>query len=223
VRKGDKRRQELVDAAAVLFFKQGYEKTALNDILSNVGCSKGSFYHHFESKMALLEELARQRAADGFEAFAAGSDTPPLESLNRLFYFACPFRNGEEGFLLSLIQLMRLRQSASIEQALIQGVDALFYHAFLRSVARVEDSPATDEADRSLIWQGFLSACLYILRQAAELPPEAGRARAVRLMRALRLQLENALFLPYGSLVIMEAEEMSQVLLSALERVGTLA
>ncbi|MDD4081059.1 MAG: TetR/AcrR family transcriptional regulator [Eubacteriales bacterium] len=223
MRKGDKRRQELVDTAAALFFERGYENTALNDILSNAGGSKGSFYHHFDSKMALLEEIARQRAASGFEAYAADSDAPPLASLNRLFYWACPFRYGEEGFLTSLIQLMRLKQSASLEQALSQGVDDLFYPAFLRAVSRVEDSPGTDEAERCLIWQSFLSACLYILRQAAENSPDVGRTRAVRLLRAMRLQLESSLFLPYGSLVIMEAEEMAQVLLSALERAGALA
>lgn len=223
MRKGDKRRKELLAAAAALFFERGYENTAIDDILSAVACSKGSFYHHFESKMALLEEIARQRAASGFEAFAADSDAPPLKSLNHLFYWACPFRDGEEGFLVSLVQLMRLRQSASLEQALSQGVDSLFYPAFLRAVARVEDSHISDEADCCLIWQGFLSACLFILRQVAERSPDEGRARAIRLLRALRLQLEGALFLPYGSLVIMEAEEMARVLLSAHKGAGGLA
>jgi len=223
VRKGEKRRQELVNTAAALFIDRGYENTALNDILGAVGCSKGSFYHHFDSKMELLEEIARQRAAQGFEAYAGESDMPPIESLNRLFYWACPFRQGEEGFLASLMELMRSRQSASLEQAFRMGVDALFYPAFLRALSRAEEYSFTQEAERSLIWQSYLSACLYILRQAAGSVPQEGRERAVRLLRALRQQLESALYLPYGSLVIIQAEEMAQVLLEALGKADALA
>ncbi len=224
MRKGEKRKQELVGAAMRLFFERGYENTSVNDILEAVGCSKGSFYHHFESKMELLEEIARQRARAGYAAFeeeAPQGDPPAL--LDCLLHQACPFRRGEERFLSSLVQLMRLRQSAALEQALLEGIDGLFYPAFLSAVAGLDEEGAgPDEARAFLIWQGFLGGCLLILRQAVALPL-AGRVRSVQLLRALRRQLESALYLPCGSLVIMEAEEMAQALENALGSTASLA
>ena len=223
MQKGERRRQELVDAAAELFFRHGYENTSLQDILDRVGCSKGSFYHHFEAKMDLLSEIARQHAAAGYEAFLQEAASSPAERLNQLLYRACPFRRGEEGFVSNLIQLMKSRGSAAIEGILKEATDQRFYQAFLRAVSLTEDEgPATDEAARFLVWQGFLDGCLLILRQAA-LAPVAGAGRAVQLLRALRRQMETALSLPYGALVFIEAEEMAGVLSQALRDPAALA
>ena len=60
--KGDLRKQAIVDAAEALFFEKGYAGATIQDILDVLGCSKGSFYHHFESKLQVLMELCRQRA-----------------------------------------------------------------------------------------------------------------------------------------------------------------
>ena len=58
--KNPMRRQELLDAAHKIFTKKGYESTSINDILNEVGVSKGAFYHHFESKGDLLVSLIDQ-------------------------------------------------------------------------------------------------------------------------------------------------------------------
>lgn len=48
----------IVSAAWKLFYDQGYENTTIEDIVWESGTSKGSFYHYFESKDALLNSLA---------------------------------------------------------------------------------------------------------------------------------------------------------------------
>jgi len=52
-------RQQLLDAAAVLFAEKGYENTAIEDITERADFSKGTFYYHFESKDELVVELRR--------------------------------------------------------------------------------------------------------------------------------------------------------------------
>lgn len=59
-RKNPERRQELMTAAQQLFYTKGYENTAINDIIQAVGVSKGAFYHHFDSKTAVLEAIVDQ-------------------------------------------------------------------------------------------------------------------------------------------------------------------
>jgi len=47
-----------VSAAWKLFYQQGYEDTTIEEIIEESGTSKGSFYHYFEGKDALLGSLA---------------------------------------------------------------------------------------------------------------------------------------------------------------------
>lgn len=50
-------RDRLVDAAVELFAQQGYDATSVSQILERAGSTKGGFYHHFASKLALLSEV----------------------------------------------------------------------------------------------------------------------------------------------------------------------
>ena len=49
---------KIISAAWKLFYEQGYEDTTVEDILSLSGTSKGTFYHYFEGKDALLGTLS---------------------------------------------------------------------------------------------------------------------------------------------------------------------
>lgn len=53
-----KTKSRIVSAAWKLFYKQGYEGTTIEEIIEESGTSKGSFYHYFEGKDALLGSLA---------------------------------------------------------------------------------------------------------------------------------------------------------------------
>lgn len=48
----------IVSAAWKLFYEQGYEETTVEDIIFESETSKGSFYHYFDGKDALLSSLS---------------------------------------------------------------------------------------------------------------------------------------------------------------------
>ena len=48
----------IVDAAWSLFYEKGYEGTTIEEIVERSETSKGSFYHYFDSKDALLSSLS---------------------------------------------------------------------------------------------------------------------------------------------------------------------
>ena len=48
----------IVSAAWELFYEQGYDDTTVDEIVVRSGTSKGSFYHYFEGKDALLGSLS---------------------------------------------------------------------------------------------------------------------------------------------------------------------
>ena len=48
----------IISAAWQLFYQQGYDNTTVEEIIAASGTSKGSFYHYFEGKDALLSSLS---------------------------------------------------------------------------------------------------------------------------------------------------------------------
>lgn len=49
---------KIVSAAWKLFYQQGYDDTTIEEIVEASGTSRGSFYHYFEGKDALLSSLS---------------------------------------------------------------------------------------------------------------------------------------------------------------------
>lgn len=49
---------KIISAAWKLFYDQGYDETTIDEIITESGTSKGSFYHYFEGKDALLGSLS---------------------------------------------------------------------------------------------------------------------------------------------------------------------
>lgn len=55
---GPNTKSRIISAAWKLFYDKGYENTTIEDIVALSGTSKGSFYHYFEGKDALLGTLS---------------------------------------------------------------------------------------------------------------------------------------------------------------------
>lgn len=53
-----KTKMKIIKAAWDLFYTQGYDDTTVDEIIAASETSKGSFYHYFESKDALLSSLS---------------------------------------------------------------------------------------------------------------------------------------------------------------------
>ena len=80
----DVRRQEILHAAVDLFAAKGYAATTVNDILDRVGIAKGTFYHHFSSKEAVMRAVVLQvgdEATAQAEAIAADETQPPPDRI----------------------------------------------------------------------------------------------------------------------------------------------
>ncbi|MCQ2524210.1 MAG: TetR/AcrR family transcriptional regulator [Lachnospiraceae bacterium] len=55
---GHNTKGKIINAAWKLFYEQGYEDTTVEEIISESQTSKGSFYHYFDGKDALLGSLS---------------------------------------------------------------------------------------------------------------------------------------------------------------------
>lgn len=53
----DKRQRQILDAAAAVIIRQGYDKTTMRDIAEEAGASRGTVYLYFKGKEDLFEAL----------------------------------------------------------------------------------------------------------------------------------------------------------------------
>jgi AcrR family transcriptional regulator len=58
---GERTKQQIIDTAFRLIAEKGYDAMSIDDIMSEIGKTKGSFYTHFQSKEDLLYEVMRTR------------------------------------------------------------------------------------------------------------------------------------------------------------------
>jgi len=78
-------RARILQAAAALFHRQGFERTTMQGIAHAVGLTKGSLYHHIRGKQALLYEILQHtldRSLPDLEQIAA-APSPASERLRR--------------------------------------------------------------------------------------------------------------------------------------------
>ena len=77
-------KSRIVSAAWRLFYQYGYDNTTIDDIVEASNTSKGSFYHYFESKDALLGSLS-YLFDEKYDELAETLD-PALSPLEKLIY-----------------------------------------------------------------------------------------------------------------------------------------
>ena len=78
-------KSKIVKAAWTLFHKNGYEQTTVDEIIAASKTSKGTFYHYFKGKEALLNTLS-YLFDDKYEELAGIVD-PDLSAYDKLLFF----------------------------------------------------------------------------------------------------------------------------------------
>ncbi|EGU52457.1 transcriptional regulator [Vibrio nigripulchritudo ATCC 27043] len=97
------KRQEIVEAADMLFYQNGYEYTSFADIASAVNISRGNFYYHFKSKDDILTAVIARRFENTesiLEQWESASDAPEerirsfihilIANKSKIKQFGCP-------------------------------------------------------------------------------------------------------------------------------------
>ena len=77
-------RGKIVSAAWELFYEQGYEDTTVEEIIELSHTSKGSFYHYFDGKDALLSTLSTL-FDEKYEALMEAID-PQMSAMDKLLF-----------------------------------------------------------------------------------------------------------------------------------------
>jgi AcrR family transcriptional regulator len=83
----DATRQALLDASLDLFSERGFHGATVQAVAQRAGVTKGAFYHHFDSKEDILQQIHEEYAGEmvgGAREVAAAEDLTPAEQLRSI-------------------------------------------------------------------------------------------------------------------------------------------
>ena len=217
MKKGDLKKQEILNTAEQLFCKKGYEQTSIQDILDILGSSKGSFYHHYASKDSLLSAMCAQRA-ERMAAQTRSSLTEKIgvmERINLIFSGMMPLSGERLSFLLMLLPVFGLPEGWSVKQAyraaLLEGFQPLLADELVSGREQEQLFCDRPEAVAAIclglandVWCGLVEE---VLKAEKEKKP-ASPAAMLEWISPYRTAVEKLIDAPFGSVELMNLMDM---------------
>ncbi|MBQ1365076.1 MAG: TetR/AcrR family transcriptional regulator [Clostridia bacterium] len=217
MKKGELKKQEILRTAEARFCRDGYEKTSIQDILDDLHTSKGSFYHHFVSKEALLEEICRNRAAEYSEQVfqRITEDMNPSDRLNLLIDGMIPFNGEKISFLLMLIPVFSGPEGIMIRNCYANELERLYGGKIAdtlqkgteESVYACSDPEFSAKMLSMLVNRFWLEICDQVLENEA-LGRNTDAGDLMSLTDNYRRVMERLISAPYGSLDLISLPEV---------------
>lgn len=212
MKKGDEKRIRILECAEQLFDRKGYENTSIQDILDELRCSKGGFYHYFDSKLALLEALTAQRTLEMREELRGaveGCEGDAVERLNLLLAKGLPWREEHMEFAGLILRVGYAQGSLQIRESVKR--------ALMDNARPLLDAIIAQGVEQNLFYTrypeeiGELLLGLYAnmndeiaMRLADGLQGEVNIARLEDRLNVCRYAIEQLLGAPYGSVVLFD-------------------
>ncbi|OBH33298.1 TetR family transcriptional regulator [Mycobacterium sp. E1715] len=228
VKHPDVRRADLLDRAAVLFLRDGYDNVSLNDLIADAGVSKGAFYHWFPSKDALIAALAERSARAAFagvEDAVAGCGGDALDRLNALLRagFDVKMQMNVSEQLAAMASLLR-PDNAHLYARITAVDEALVLPLLTRLIEEGVADGVFDTFDpegvADMIY-GLAARTNSTIVAVLQAPDETARERAIDSMtkrfRLHGLAIDRILGLPDGSVTTL-ARTQVEALVAALPR-----
>ena len=219
MRKGDARREQILRTAEALFYAQGYEQTSVQDILDAIGISKGGFYHHFESKLDLLDAICQQRAEESARAAQKAAESvrgnPPAE-LNALVSCSGLLRAESLDYISLLLRVAWREDGALMREKLKQRTMTLLLPSMNEIIAEGVESGVFSLPRPSRAGSLVLRLGAQFTDEAAEILAGPGE-KAEKLsdiyarLELYRHTVERMLGAPFGSITLYDMRHLAEV------------
>ena len=210
MRKGEEKRQELLNAAEKLFCAKGYEGTSVQDILNVAEMSKGGFYHHFASKEDVIKALCARRAerALAYTEDALSKAESSMGRINAVLRGFMPLRREESTFVDMLRPVMNTPEGRAIAMTYQDALETVFLPLLKAEIAAAAAvgvvCPPMKDAESMIL--NLVNHCW--MQAVAN---QIDQLDMLNLLSKYRRAVEVLLDAPYGSVEIVRVEEMDEV------------
>jgi len=142
-RRAGGRRDQILETAAELFARKGFNGVSINDIGAAVGISGPALYRHFTSKDAVLGEMlvdVSQRLLDRAQAVVA-STSEPRERMERLIAVQVDFALSEPALIT--VHNRDIASLGDADQREVRGLQRRYVDIWAATL--LDAVPGTDE------------------------------------------------------------------------------
>lgn len=132
-------RGRIVSAAWQLFYEQGYENTTVEEIIETSQTSKGSFYHYFDGKDALLSTLS-DLFDEKYEALQETMD-PAMPAMDKLLFLNSElFRMIENSVSIDLLARLLSTQLVTNGEKHLLNHKRTYYRLLRKIIAQGQEA-----------------------------------------------------------------------------------
>lgn len=208
------RRDAFVDAALGLIQTRGYQQMSIQDVLDELGASRGAFYHYFDSKAALLDAVM-ERMLDAGSTIARGVVADPAlsatEKFGAVFTNIASWKNARRELMVQLLRIWYSDENAIVREKLRRGMAERLTPVLAEIIRQgcsegVFTVASAEDAARVCITliagTQEIAADLYLARQAGTVPLET----VERTLASFATAYERTLGASPGSLTFVDEE-----------------
>jgi AcrR family transcriptional regulator len=113
------RREAFVDGAQRLIQSRGYEEMSIQDVLDELGASRGAFYHYFDGKAALLDAVVQRMVQESVASLEPVFDDAALsapEKLDRFFSGIATWKMDRVELVLAVAEVWLADENAIVRE-----------------------------------------------------------------------------------------------------------
>ena len=152
----------MLDTAAELFIKNGYDGTTVQQVIDRLEVSKGAFYHYFSSKEDLLDAVADRMTRVGLAEFRPILEDPSVPALERFVKYLILSRQrrlSQMSLIGAMLKVLHRDENTIIRHKInrrtVEAVQPLFEKLIADGVAEgVFHTPDPSEAAAFMLQMG---------------------------------------------------------------------
>ena len=118
----EERRNEILDAAEMLFVTKGYTKATIMDILQACDIAKGTFYYYFQSKEEVMHAIVMRFIMSGVTAARCILSNSELSAHEKIFHIITAQNQPDERKLGVIEQLHDVQNVEMHQKSLVETV-----------------------------------------------------------------------------------------------------
>lgn len=127
--------EDIISVAYTLFIEKGYEKASVQDIINELGISKGAIYHYFKSKEEILQSIldSERKKADSYLDKLI-LEVEGYNAQEKIKYILNKLVSDEKINTTNRFLLNQTNNSKAIMQSIIQtvNIDSLKFYSLIQ-------------------------------------------------------------------------------------------